>query len=899
MGAGEETETRAPGRGKPAALRGRNARAGMVPEQRLHQGNDTKRAPPSPSSSPNHTGGRTLAHPSSGAQAANAQSEQRAPWPGSTAETQENATSWDQQGSGQGRGQEGHGSRTRPRNRQTAKQAGGSGPHRAEQPARTGDGDPEQQLQPGDNHHSTERAARGRGGGCRNGRPPRRRGGQQRPPGSRGEVRGQIPAAPITGAARALPAAASRGGEAWGGRPGWVAAAGWGSLGVARGPTRRLGFQHLTVSHITSFYNLIFIDLQPCMLYTPMESLIMYALSDGSHGMESETRPGNADDEAESGAGFFDLNQPLDSDDEDDIHDPIQENEQSGAEGNFDEDVSSHPIIPFVGMQFDNEDVALKVYNKYAYKMGFGTRICSSKYSRKRGSEQVLINRVFECVHARKGAAAATTLGELGRRRYYRSHRKILEEDLEFLELMHNRNLKTSDIMGMLGDVHGGDIRTLWYVKRDVTNERSKMRAKLLFRDMDVTLEYFKKRQDENPNFYYAKDVDEDNAIRALFWVDGRTRLLYPKYKDCVFFDSTFCTNRYNMPFAPIVGINNHLQTVVLGCALLANENKDGFRWVFERLNIEKQASVFYTREVFDRFQKLIAENTAFTLEQQQNDASLRFSLVASDRRDTRTYQVEADVANGLYDCNCNMFDMCGLICPHIIRVMVHLNIQVIPDRYLLERWSQAASKGAPVPDANTRPHMFGIPGTNTLRYNRLCRKMNRLASDACFSDETYELVSAAIDSVSVVVDAKRRGGDTQQEGEPDVVQVQAQQQTTEGELRNPPWQQPKGRPKESEKRKKPLLEQHEDAAKKKKKGKKDEETNTAEKTSTTAKRGTASKKKKMTGTKVTKCPFCLGDHHLVDCLVMKMKISAAQEAQGAATQHDENVPEVELCLKL
>jgi hypothetical protein len=115
--------------------------------------------------------------------------------------------------------------------------------------------------------------------------------------------------------------------------------------------------------------------------------------------------------------------------------------------------------------------------------------------------------------------------------------------------------------------------------------------------------------------------------------------------------------------------------------------------------------------------------------------------------------------------------------------------------------------------------------------------------------------------------------------------------------LRNPPRQQPKGRPKESEKRKKPLLEQREDAAKKKKKGKKDEETNTAEKTSTAAKRGTATKKKKMTGTKVTKCPFCLGDHHLVDCLVMK--ISAAQEAQGAATQQDENVPEVELGLKL
>jgi hypothetical protein len=57
-------------------------------------------------------------------------------------------------------------------------------------------------------------------------------------------------------------------------------------------------------------------------------------------------------------------------------------------------------------MHFDNEDVALKVYNEYAYKMYFSTRICSSKYSRNRGCEKVLINRVSECVHARKGATA-------------------------------------------------------------------------------------------------------------------------------------------------------------------------------------------------------------------------------------------------------------------------------------------------------------------------------------------------------------------------------------------------------------------------------------------------------------------------------------------------------------
>ena len=138
--------------------------------------------------------------------------------------------------------------------------------------------------------------------------------------------------------------------------------------------------------------------------------------------------------------------------------------------------------------------------------------------------------------------------------------------------------------MGLLGDAHGGDPRNLGYVKRDVTNQRSKMRSELLLRDLDITIEYFKKRQVENPNFFYATQVDSDNAVRAVFWVDGWTRLLYPKYKDCVFFDTTFCTNRYNMPFAPIVGINNHLQTLVLGCALLADETIEGFKWVFQQI---------------------------------------------------------------------------------------------------------------------------------------------------------------------------------------------------------------------------------------------------------------------------------------------------------------------------
>jgi hypothetical protein len=137
--------------------------------------------------------------------------------------------------------------------------------------------------------------------------------------------------------------------------------------------------------------------------------------------------------------------------------------------------------------------------------------------------------------------------------------------------------------MGRLGDVHGGDPRCLGYVKRDVSNIRTMLREEVTLRDMSLTVEYFERRQAGNPSFFYAKMVNGNKEVVGLFWVDGRTRSVYNKYKDYVFFDMTFYTNRYNMPFAPIVGVNNHTHTIVLGCALLPDEKTETFEWVFRR----------------------------------------------------------------------------------------------------------------------------------------------------------------------------------------------------------------------------------------------------------------------------------------------------------------------------
>jgi hypothetical protein len=64
-------------------------------------------------------------------------------------------------------------------------------------------------------------------------------------------------------------------------------------------------------------------------------------------------------------------------------------------------------------------------------------------------------------------------VSQIGRIRYYRSHRKVSEEDFQLLQTLHDQKINTAKTLGCLGDVHGSEPRCLGYVKRDVSNIRT------------------------------------------------------------------------------------------------------------------------------------------------------------------------------------------------------------------------------------------------------------------------------------------------------------------------------------------------------------------------------------------------------------------------------------------
>jgi hypothetical protein len=65
-----------------------------------------------------------------------------------------------------------------------------------------------------------------------------------------------------------------------------------------------------------------------------------------------------------------------------------------------------------------------------------------------------------------------------------------------------------------------------------------------------------------------------------MFWTDGSSIRNYAEYGDCVSFDTTYMTNKYNLPFAPFVGVIGHGH--IFACAFISDETTDTFKWAFQ-----------------------------------------------------------------------------------------------------------------------------------------------------------------------------------------------------------------------------------------------------------------------------------------------------------------------------
>ncbi|XP_027169197.1 protein FAR-RED IMPAIRED RESPONSE 1-like [Coffea eugenioides] len=270
-------------------------------------------------------------------------------------------------------------------------------------------------------------------------------------------------------------------------------------------------------------------------------------------------------------------------------------------------------------MEFDTEVAAGNFYQKYAKTSGFGTRL--SKGHKDKNSDMML-DRVFCCSHEGKRpkdkrnmvvkCPRAETRCDCGARmkiscrqaekyrvvqfvaqhnhelstpsktHLFRSHRHMTMAHEAEIDMARSCGIAPKQSIELMSKQVGGR-ENLGFIRDDLKNYlRSKRSIPMMQGDTGGVLEYLQRMQLEDPNFYYAIQVDEDDLITNIFWADAKMRTDFTHFGDVVCFDTTYRKHKDGRPIALFVGVNHHKQTIVFGGALLYDETIGTFEWLFD-----------------------------------------------------------------------------------------------------------------------------------------------------------------------------------------------------------------------------------------------------------------------------------------------------------------------------
>ncbi|KAL2926734.1 Protein FAR-RED IMPAIRED RESPONSE 1 [Bienertia sinuspersici] len=164
--------------------------------------------------------------------------------------------------------------------------------------------------------------------------------------------------------------------------------------------------------------------------------------------------------------------------------------------------------------------------------------------------------------------------------RFIPSYRDVPKFVLRVAKDLMDAGVKQSQIYHALANQMNG-FENLPFLLKDMYNVVGKERSKEFDEtDCRAMFEYFAKIEEANEDFFFSWRVDEANKLMDVVWVDARSRVAYMDFCDVVCFDATYITNHYELPFANFVGVNHHGQTILLGCALVRNEDTETYKWV-------------------------------------------------------------------------------------------------------------------------------------------------------------------------------------------------------------------------------------------------------------------------------------------------------------------------------
>ncbi|XP_074266688.1 protein FAR1-RELATED SEQUENCE 5-like [Silene latifolia] len=264
-------------------------------------------------------------------------------------------------------------------------------------------------------------------------------------------------------------------------------------------------------------------------------------------------------------------------------------------------------FTPYVGMQFGDMEEAITFYKAYALGIGFDVR----KYTTKKWRDGTIKSKLLVCnregfTKTNKESMCKEVDGEKQERKAKLKRvgckARVRKLPLKRGFRIYVKNVAINGIKydtGYKNFLNIGPTRTYRICKElvkgfenigaslnDFKNFKRDIKCFIHERDGQLFIDRFKSLAETQPGFYFDYDVDEDGSLRRAIWADSIARRNYAAFGEAVSYDPTYSTNKYSMVFTPFTGVDNHKRSVTFCCAIIAKENHESFKWVFERFLI-------------------------------------------------------------------------------------------------------------------------------------------------------------------------------------------------------------------------------------------------------------------------------------------------------------------------
>ncbi|XP_010267255.1 PREDICTED: protein FAR1-RELATED SEQUENCE 7-like isoform X5 [Nelumbo nucifera] len=471
---------------------------------------------------------------------------------------------------------------------------------------------------------------------------------------------------------------------------------------------------------------------------------------------------------------------------------------------------------PSVGMEFDSLDKAFLFYNEYARIVGFSVRkakirksnidgsilfrrLCCSKegHSRKSlESDNDETNQVKDGVAAkvskrnhlvsRVGCNAKLDLkkansgkwvvqkfceehnhecAQQGEIHLMRSHRCNQSTYGELNDMTPDAGMKPMEaVPDLIREADGNENpeQDLEYHSSEKLGKHVKMG------DAQVILSYLRHMQEANPSFFYAIQGNERDKRMNFFWADARSRMDYSYFGDVIYLDTSYGTNKYGRPFAPIVGVNHHQQTVLLGYAILSSKTEESFVWLLE--TFLKVMSDHHPVSIITNPNAVMAKAIERVLPRTHHRLCLWHIFQNAVKHLSHLYKIEdgfiTDFKKCIYESQwCDEFESrwssllnkyelrddewldnmykkrhkwVPAYSRHILKVFMVKNVMLIPETYIRKRWTKKVKSNV-VLEENAREMHQNSQKSSALHHKDSCCQHSDLYAKGETSTNAYQ----------------------------------------------------------------------------------------------------------------------------------------------------------------